>query len=134
MESIQTPPSNAMFSDEERDALYRIMRSRRDIRQFSSTPLPGDVLRRILQMAHCAPSVGFMQPWNFLIITSQGVREQVRSLFEARNEREAASIEDPSRQDLYKSLKLEGILESALNIAVTCDRRRDAPFVLGRAP
>jgi 5,6-dimethylbenzimidazole synthase len=134
MDSTEVQSFNAEFSDDERDVLYRIMRTRRDIRQFCSTPLPPQVLRRILEMAHCAPSVGFMQPWNFLVITSLTIREQIKALFEERNAREAASIEDPARRALYKSLKLEGILESPLNIAVTCDRRRDAPFVLGRAP
>jgi 5,6-dimethylbenzimidazole synthase len=122
------------FSDDEKEALYRIMRTRRDIRQFSPAPLPAPVVWRILEMAHCAPSVGFMQPWNFLLITSPEIRQQIKSLFESRNAGEAGSIEDPARQTLYKSLKLEGILEAPLNIAVTCDRRRDAPFVLGRAP
>ena len=63
--------SSAAFSDAEKEALYRIMRTRRDIRHFVPTPLPPDVVRRILEMAHCAPSVGFMQPWNFLIVRSR---------------------------------------------------------------
>src|SRR4051812_25850510 len=98
------------YSDDEKEALYRIMRSRRDIRQFCATPLPFAVLWRILEMAHCAPSVGFMQPWNFLLITSRDVRQQIKNLFESRNESEAGRIDDPSRQTLYKSLKLEGIM------------------------
>ena len=126
--------SSAAFSDAEKEALYRIMRTRRDIRHFVPTPLPPDVVRRILEMAHCAPSVGFMQPWNFVLITSLTLRQQIKASFEARNAHEAASIADPARQALYTSLKLEGIVEAPLNIAVTCDRRRDAPFVPGRAP
>jgi len=70
------PSSTAAFSDADRDALYRIMRTRRDIRHFVSTPLPPDVVRRILEMAHSAPSVGFMQPWNFVLITSLAIRQQ----------------------------------------------------------
>lgn len=134
MDSSPTSSSTAAFSDADREALYRIMRTRRDIRHFVPTPLPPDVVRRILEMAHSAPSVGFMQPWNFVLVTSLAIRQQIKASFEARNAHEAGSIADPARQALYKSLKLEGIVEAPLNIAVTCDRRRDAPFVLGRAP
>jgi 5,6-dimethylbenzimidazole synthase len=122
------------FSEAERDVLYRVMRSRRDIRRFVSTPVPSPVLRRILEMAHFAPSVGFMQPWNFILISSLEVRRQIKQQFETQNLHEAEKIDNPQRQELYRGLKLEGILEAPLNIAVTCDRRRDGPFVLGRAP
>jgi 5,6-dimethylbenzimidazole synthase len=118
----------------ERDAVYKVMRGRRDIRRFLPRPIPDDVLRRILEMAHLAPSVGFMQPWNFVLIESIEIRRQVKALFEEVNSRELARIENPQKKDLYPRLKLEGILEAPLNIAVTCDERRDAPFVLGRAP
>jgi 5,6-dimethylbenzimidazole synthase len=122
------------FTETEREAIYRVMRSRRDVRQFRPDPVPEEVLRRILEMAHLAPSVGFMQPWNFLLLYSLEIRRQVKALFEEANARELGKIEDPGRKDLYPRLKLEGILESPLNLVVTCDGRRDAPFVLGRAP
>src|SRR5580658_4888290 len=108
------------------------MRDRRDIRKFLPQPIPDEVLRRILEMAHLAPSVGFMQPWNFILISSVQVRTRVKELFEETNARELARIEEPERKQLYSRLKLEGILEAPLNLAVTCDSRRDAPFVLGR--
>ena len=122
------------FSEGQRDVLYRIMRSRRDVRQFVSTPVPPAVLRRILEMAHYAPSVGFMQPWNFILVTSLEIREKIKQQFETQNQRELEKIDSQQRKELYRELKLEGILEAPLNIAVTCDRRRDAPFVLGRGP
>jgi 5,6-dimethylbenzimidazole synthase len=122
------------FSDEERAAIQRVMRLRRDIRKFVPTPVPDETLARILEMAHLAPSVGFMQPWNFIVIRSPQRREQIKNLFEQHNAAECAKIADPERRSLYSSLKLEGILESPLNLAVTCDRRRDGPFVLGRGP
>jgi 5,6-dimethylbenzimidazole synthase len=125
---------NPEFAEVEREAIYKVMRSRRDIRHFLPRPIPGEVLRRILEMAHLAPSVGFMQPWNFLLIYSAEMRRQVKALFEGANAREVARIESPGQKELYPRLKLEGILEAPLNIAVTCDRGRDAPFVLGRAP
>ncbi len=65
---------NAAFSEVEREAVYKVMRGRRDIRRFLPHPLPDAVLRRILEMAHLAPSVGFMQPWNFLIISDTDLR------------------------------------------------------------
>ncbi|HEY7328434.1 MAG TPA: 5,6-dimethylbenzimidazole synthase [Gemmataceae bacterium] len=125
---------NDAFSEAERQAIYRVMRSRRDVREFRPDPVPFEVLGRILEMAHYAPSVGFMQPWNFILITSLDIRRQIKQLFEERNKQEAAQIEDEDRKRLYDHLKLEGILESPLNLAVTCDHRRDSPFVLGRGP
>lgn len=123
------------FSAEEADVLYRVIRARRDIRHFDAAKsIPDDVLWRILEAAHYAPSVGFMQPWNFILIRSLETRHQVRALFEEANAAELAKLDENERKELYSRLKLEGILESDLNIAVTCDRRRDAPFVLGRAP
>lgn len=122
------------FSEAERESFYRLMQSRRDVRRFLPDPVPAEVLRRILTMAHCAPSVGFMQPWNFILIASLETRRKIKGLFEARNARETLEIDNRERRELYSSLKLEGILESPLNLAVTCDRNRDAPFVLGRGP
>ena len=122
------------FSEAERDAIYKVMRTRRDVRRFRPELVPDDVLRRVLEMAHLAPSVGFMQPWNFIIVTSVELRRQVKAIFEAVNARELARIDEPARKELYARLTLEGILEAPLNLAVTCDTRRDAPFVLGRAP
>lgn len=123
------------FSELEREVLYRVIRARRDIRQFvPNQAVPPEVLRRILEAAHFAPSVGFMQPWNFIIIRSLEIRQKVRTLFEEANANELAKLSQTERKELYSRLKLEGILESDVNIAVTCDRRRDTPFVLGRAP
>jgi 5,6-dimethylbenzimidazole synthase len=125
---------DSSFSEAEREAIYKVMRTRRDVRRFRPAPVPDDVLRRVLEMAHLAPSVGFMQPWNFIVITSPQVRRQVKAIFEEVNARELARIDDPGRKELYARLTLEGILEAPLNLAITCDTRRDAPFVLGRAP
>jgi 5,6-dimethylbenzimidazole synthase len=122
------------FAEEERQALYRVIAARRDVRHFRTEPIPTAVLRRILGAAHQAPSVGFMQPWNFIVITSVEVRQQVRRSFEDRNRAELERVPTTQRQELYRQLKLEGILEAPLNLAVTCDRGRDAPFVLGRGP
>jgi 5,6-dimethylbenzimidazole synthase len=122
------------FSATEREAIYRLIRSRRDVRQFAPDPIPPETLLRIIEAAHHAPSVGFMQPWNFILITSPHLRLHIKALFEEINEGEAHQVADEDRQQLYRSLKLEGLLEAPMNIAVTCDRRRGRPFVLGRAP
>lgn len=120
------------FSAEEREALYKTIFNRRDVRgQFKSDPIPNDVLARILNAAHHAPSVGFMQPWNFMLIRSKEVRHQVQQAFiDANNE--AKDMFPDDKKPLYQSLKLEGIMESPLNLVVTCDRQRGGPVVLGR--
>src|SRR5919199_1199854 len=122
------------FSATERETIYRLIRSRRDIRQFAPDPVPPETLLRVLEAAHHAPSVGFMQPWNFILITSPRLRAQVKALFEEINEGEAHQVADHDRGGFYRSLKREGLVEPPVNIAVTCDRRRGSPFVLGRAP
>lgn len=120
------------FTGAERDALYKAIFSRRDVRgQFLPDPIPEDVLRRILLAAHHAPSVGFMQPWNFLVITDQDVKARIHADFATANE-EAANQFDGERRALYSRLKLEGIQEAPVNLLVTCDRERAGPVVLGR--
>jgi 5,6-dimethylbenzimidazole synthase len=121
------------FSDQERDAVYKAIRLRRDIRrQFESTPISREALARILSAAHHAGSVGFMQPWDFILIEDVATRRQVLDSFLRERDRSANFYED-ARRDLYLSLKLEGILESAMNVCVTCDRTRGGPHVLGRS-
>jgi len=120
------------FTDQDRDGLYKTIFNRRDVRgQFLSEPIPADKIARILQAAHHAPSVGFMQPWNFLLIRSPSIRQQIHQAFLQANE-EAAGMFAENQRNTYRALKLEGILESPLNICVTCDRSRSGPVVLGR--
>jgi 5,6-dimethylbenzimidazole synthase len=125
-----TVPRHA-FSEADRAAFYRAVFERRDIRRFRSDPIPDTTLARVLVAAHHAPSVGFMQPWNFVLIRELGLRRQVHAAFERANA-EAALRFQGERQALYAALKLEGILEAPLNICVTCDRNRFGPVVLGR--
>ena len=122
------------FSNLDQDLIHRLILARRDIRQFRSEPIGEKALFRILGAAHAAPSVGLMQPWNFILIDSLDIRQEIKSSFAAVNAREQSKLEDDARSELYGSLKLEGILEAPLNIAVTCDHSRGGPFVLGRAP
>ena len=121
------------FNDAEREAVYKAISLRRDIRrQFEPTPIAKDILVRILSAAHRAGSVGFMQPWDFVLIEDYATRENVLDSF-LRERNRAAEFYDSQRKELFLSLKLEGILESALNICVTCDRSRGGPHVLGRS-
>ncbi|SIO61937.1 cob(II)yrinic acid a,c-diamide reductase /5,6-dimethylbenzimidazole synthase [Singulisphaera sp. GP187] len=119
------------FSQTEREAVYRAIFERRDCRRFLPDPLPADLIARLLSAAHHAPSVGFMQPWNFLLIRSTEVRAQVKAAFERANAAANAQFQG-ERGELYRSLKLEGIMESPLNVCVTCDRSRHGPVVLGK--
>ena len=120
------------FSLAERKAVYRALETRRDVRsQFLPDALPDDVLSRILRAAHCAPSVGLMQPWNFILIRDLERRRRIHRLFARRNA-EAATMFEAARASRYRSMKLEGILTAPLNVCVTCDRSRRGPIVLGR--
>ncbi len=126
-----TDPATHAFSDVERAAVYRAIFERRDCRHFLPHPIADDLLARILIAAHHAPSVGFMQPWNFVLVRSLEVRRRVRDAFAVANA-QAADQFAGARGDQYRSLKLEGIVESPLNVCVTCDRTRHGPVVLGR--
>jgi 5,6-dimethylbenzimidazole synthase len=120
------------FTQAERDAVYRAIETRRDVRgEFLPQPIAQEVLLRILGAAHHAPSVGLMQPWNFILIRDLEARRRVHAAFERRNA-EAAAMFSGERAERYGALKLEGILTAPLNICVTCDRSRGGPVVLGR--
>jgi len=125
-------PQNCHFSEEERRGVYRAIYERRDVRShFLPEPVPDDVLGRILDAAHHAPSVGFMQPWDFIVIRDASVRQAVYRNFECASRRAAEGYQGQQRK-LYDSLKLAGILEAPLNICVTCDHDRAKGHGLGR--
>ena len=122
--------TNAEFTSEQRRGLYRAIYERRDIRTFREEPVPSDVLARIIEAAHHAPSVGFMQPWDFILVRDASTRERVRDLFERERQAAAQFFDEPRRAN-YLSLKLEGIMEAPVNLCVTCDPTRGEE-VLGR--
>ena len=122
----------APFSTDERRGIYRAIYERRDVRShFLPTPIPKEVLGRILDAAHHAPSVGFMQPWDFIIIQDESVRRAVHVNFERSNQ-QAAAIYQGERRVQYYSLKLAAILEAPVNLCVTCDHQRRKGSGLGR--
>lgn len=118
------------FADAEREAVYRAIHQRRDVRNFRPDPLPNDKLARIVRAAHHGPSVGFMQPWDFILVQDTEKRRQVKDLFD-RERAAAACFFDEPRRSAYLELKLEGILDAPVNLCVTCDPTR-ADVVLGR--
>lgn len=120
------------FLATERDAVYKAIFTRRDVRdQFLPTQVPDHVLRRLLEAAHSAPSVGLMQPWNFITIRNEATRKRIADAFTQAND-EAARMFPEERQTKYKTLKLEGIRKAPLNICVTCDRERRGNVILGK--
>jgi 5,6-dimethylbenzimidazole synthase len=120
-----------MFTEEEKKAVYKAIYSRRDIRSFLPHPIPEDSVHKILNAAHHAPSVGFMQPWNFILITSQEIKE--RLAWAADKERRALAIHyEGDKETKFLSLKVEGLKEAPLTICVTCDPTRGGSHVLGR--
>ena len=120
------------LSNDDRDGFYRTLFNRRDVRsEFLPTPVPDEVLARVLYAAHHAPSVGFMQPWDFTVIKSDAVKQQVHEAFQKANAQAAEQFLD-ERQIKYKQLKLAGIVDAPINLCITCDRERSGKVVLGR--
>ena len=120
------------FSKAEREAVYRAIAERRDVRRgFVDTPLPEDLLERLLVAAHSAPSVGLMQPSRFIIVRDSAVRKAVHNLFEQANV-QAADSYSGERREKYSTLKLEGILEAPQNLCVLCDSGSERGQKLGR--
>jgi len=121
------------FTDEEKKGLYKAIYSRRDVRShFISKTIKEDVLFRILNAAHHAPSVGFSQPWNFILIKNITTKKKIKDSFEEEKNSSSKLVEEPKRSK-YISFKLEGILESPINLCVTYDPSKFGPFVIGRS-
>ena len=121
------------FTDEEKKGFYKAIYSRRDVRShFTSRSIKDDVLSRILNAAHHAPSVGFSQPWNFILIKDITTKKKIKDSFEEEKNRSSKLVEEPKRTK-YLSFKLEGILESPINLCVTYDPSKFGPFVIGRS-
>src|SRR5450756_320751 len=114
------------------ESFYKLAGARRDITNgFLPDPIDDDVLVRVLGAAHQAPSVGLSQPWDFLILRDQAVRERVQRLAQAQRDAFAATL-PLGRAASFSKLKVEAIVESPVNIVVTCDPTRGGRHVLGR--
>jgi nicotinate-nucleotide--dimethylbenzimidazole phosphoribosyltransferase len=120
------------YADAEREAVLRVMRERRDIRNgFRTDPIPHEVLLRVLEAAHHAPSVGHSQPWDFVVIRSAETRRTMHELAQRQREAYAKSL-PKGRAKQFKELKIEAILDTPVNIVVTADPTRGGRHTLGR--
>jgi 5,6-dimethylbenzimidazole synthase len=126
------PAASQIFDEAERDAIYRVIRARRDVRRgFLSQPLPDPLLTRLLKAAHDAPSVGLMQPTRFIVIRSLAIRRQVHAAFLNANQ-QAQSRYEGALRDQYAGLKLEGILDAPQNLCILCEPESEQGHGLGR--
>lgn len=115
------------FSEQERAAVYRVIAERRDMRHFLPDPVPATMLARLLGAAHCAPSVGFMQPWRFIRITDRQLRQEMHALVETERITTARALNE--RADEFMRLKVEGILDCGeLLVAALQDKREGHVF------
>lgn len=123
-------PRGWRYGDEARAAVYRVIAERRDIRRFRPDDVPGDVLGRVLQAAHRAPSVGLMQPWRLVVVSEIQTRIEIRRLAQRERLLQADRFDERARQFLDQ--KIEGIVEAPLGICVCCDHGDPGAEVLGR--
>ena len=120
------------FNESDRAAVYRAISARRDVRRgFVDRPLPDALLQRLLAAAHCAPSVGLMQPSRFIVIRDLATRTAVHNIFHEANKKAAATY-DGEQAEQYAALKLEGILEAPQNLCIVCDTQSERGHKLGR--
>ena len=121
--------SHPAYADGERAAVYRAIRERRDMRHFAGGRVAPEVLARLLQAAHHAPSVGFMQPWRFIRVTDAQMRQRLQACVEAERQRTAEALGE--RQAAFLQLKVEGLCDAAELLVVALADGRDA-HVFGR--
>ncbi|WP_229054079.1 5,6-dimethylbenzimidazole synthase [Aeromicrobium sp. Leaf350] len=121
--------ARSRFDDAERAAVYRVIDERRDMRHFAGGAVEPTVLRRLLQAANAAPSVGLMVPWRFVRVVDPARRESIARLVDLERERTASALDDRGAE--FLRLKVEGVRDCAelLVVAITGDRER---HVFGR--
>ncbi len=119
------------FTDDEIRAVYRAIYARRDIRRFRDEPIPEETLERVIDAAHHAPSVGFSQPWDFVVVRDPETKAEIEAIASRAIDAARAAYEQPRRSQ-FGRLKLEGIEDAPVNVCVTCDPTRGEPHVLGR--
>ena len=117
------------FTEQEKAGVYRAIAERRDMRHFIDLPIPTETLSKLLQAAHQAGSVGLMQPWRFIRITSNSLRHSLHQLVE--EERQLTALALGERQDDFMKLKVEGILECAELLVVALPNNREQ-HIFGR--
>lgn len=120
------------LTEEEKNGVYKAIFNRRDIRSFMDTPIPDEKLYKMLEAAHSAPSVGFMQPWNFIIIKNKEIKKALANVVEKERRALAIHYEGSERELTFLDLKIAGILEAPVTICVTCNPFSAGDHVLGR--
>lgn len=123
-------PRGWRYPAEQIAAVHRVIAERRDIRRFRPDAVPQEVLERVLEAAHRAPSVGLMQPWRLIVIRDTATRVAVRRLAQRERLRQADRFDDRARQFLDQ--KVEGVVEAPLGVCVCCDHGEAGEEVLGR--
>ncbi|WP_405114749.1 5,6-dimethylbenzimidazole synthase [Micromonospora sp. NBC_01405] len=112
--------------------IYDTIHRRRDVRaEFTGEPVPADTLHRILDAAHAAPSVGYSQPWDFVLVRDAETRRRFHEHVQVERDTFAATL-DGEAAERFARIKIDGVLESTLSIVVTYDPARGGPAVLGR--
>ena len=120
------------FSQDEKDAVYRVLQERRDVRSgYLPRPLEDATLCRLLSAAHSAPSVGLMQPWRFIVVRDEARRARCYGIFQRAN-RAAAAEYAQERGQLYGRLRLEGSPEAPQHLCVVCEATSTQGHGLGR--
>ena len=117
------------FDDAEREAVYRVIAERRDMRHFAGGSVDEAVLRRLLEAAHAAPSVGLMQPWRFLRIVDGELRASIAALVAEERDRTAEQMGERAAE--FLRLKVEGIADCAELLVVALGPNREG-HVFGR--
>lgn len=117
------------YTEQEKAAVYRVIKERRDMRHFTDEPVDPEVLRKLMQSAQLAPSVGYMQPWRFIRITDSRIRDQIYDLAKAEIELTGKQLEE--KKTAFAKLKLEGIKDCAeVWVAALMEGREK--YILGR--
>ena len=121
--------SKHSYSESDKNAVYRVIKERRDMRHFNKQPLEDGLLMRLLTVANQAPSVGLMQPWRFIRITESGLKIAIKTLVE--KERNTTSDLLGERKNAFLKLKVEGILECAELVVIALPDGREK-HIFGR--
>lgn len=120
-------PNSSAFSEAEKEAVYRALFTRRDIRHFRPDPIPWEILERLYQAFHASPSVGLTQPWAVVEIRKRETKERIFALHQKVRARERELFQE-KEQRVYDRLRLEGLLEAPLHLAIF---QRPVPRSLG---
>ncbi|CAA0109741.1 5,6-dimethylbenzimidazole synthase [Zhongshania aliphaticivorans] len=127
---MNKPNDNALsYKQADRDAIYRVIAERRDMRHFIGGEVEESTLKKLLAAAHLAPSVGFMQPWRFIRVRKPELREAIYQLVQEERIKTAQALSE--REDEFMQLKVEGIKDCA-ELLVVCLMDGREKYVFGR--